>query len=117
MVELTHEELRAVLWMCGEVVRPRQIAGQPCPPQVIALQDKLNQAWVSSRRQQNGAVLADSTACTQQVGTRKAAALLGWTERRVQRRAGLLHGEQIAGRWVFPLAEVLNQKTFQETTK
>jgi len=108
MVELTRDELRAALWACSEAVRRRQIGGVSCPPQVLALRDRLNRAWVSSSRQQNGAALTDSTVCAQQqVGTREAAALLGWTERRVQRRAGLLRGQQVAGRWVFQRAEIL----------
>ncbi|SIA00004.1 Uncharacterised protein [Mycobacteroides abscessus subsp. abscessus] len=99
-VELADSEARAVVHVLGRLIRDAAVAGRPTPHSVLDLWRRLDQTVeVSSRRQRERAVgeqLGES-----RIGTRAAAALLGWGTRRVQRHVADLGGELIAGRLVF----------------
>jgi hypothetical protein len=77
------------------------------PPSVLALADRLDteiRLGLSPTRQENDSAtrqLEPENVNVELIGTRLAAELLGWTERRVQRHQADLDGRMIGGRLVF----------------
>ncbi|WP_207358222.1 hypothetical protein [Mycolicibacterium sp. S2-37] len=93
-------ESRAVLHLVGALIRERAVAGRPCPHDVLAFHRRLAEAVEVSSRRQCEATCREELG-ESRIGTRQAAALLGWGPRRVQRHVADLGGELVAGRLVF----------------
>lgn len=115
VVELDDDEARAIALALGAMIRDYAKAGRPTPRQVVALYRRIDQACeVSSRRQLE--VVRREELGESRVGSRQAAALLGWNVRRVQRHVADLGGEMVGDRLIFDeravrqYAEALQQK-------
>jgi hypothetical protein len=102
IVELDEADARRCAYLLASLARERRLAGVPVPPEVDALQRRIEQAASRPRRP-----LAVNTQPARQlphgeiVGTRWAAQRLGWTTRRVQRHAKRLGGVMTGAGYVF----------------
>ncbi len=104
-MKLSPTEVRAAVYLAR---RYRQ-AGHVVPPSVAALAERLEtavrQGEASPWRQSPPPEVPQSTHADF-IGTKLAAATLGWSVRRVQRRATDLDGCRVGGRLVFPRSAV-----------
>ncbi len=119
MVTLDNNEARAVTELIGALIRERAVAGRPCAYEVRAFHRRLAAAVEVSSRRQSAAVCREELGVSR-IGTRQAAALLGWGVRRTQRHAADLGGELVADRLTFDertvreYAEALQGKEIHE---
>jgi hypothetical protein len=106
-VKLTPTEVRACVFAVAQFRRAAVMGGGRVPPSVAALADRLDHELrfgLSPTRQENDSAtrqLEPENLNVELIGTRLAAELLGWTERRVQRHQADLDGRMIGGRLVF----------------
>jgi hypothetical protein len=101
-MKLIDEEIRAACYCASEVLRGRRLGGQPIPPWLRRLHQRLDtEVRMSRTRQEFDDAPAELDTHDSWIGSPEAAALLGWSLRRVQRRASDLDGRIIAGRYVF----------------
>jgi hypothetical protein len=102
-VNLTGDDLRAAYYCVAEVVRSRRRTGASIPGWMKIHFDRLDTAVrLSPTRQavaENGGRAPQSAHGI--IGTAEAAAILGWSTRRVQREAGQLGGARVCGRLLF----------------
>ena len=105
-MKLTPTEIRAAVFLA----RRHRRAGGAVPPSVAALSERLEsavrQGEASPWRQSQSIVLSHSNRGEELIGTRLAAAILGWGVRRVQRHAADLDGRRVGDRLVFRRAAV-----------
>lgn len=100
VVQLDHEQFRAVRYCVAETVRRRLLCGAPVP------------AWLRKLHQQltSSVCGTDSTVPQQEsieaIDTDEAAKILGCSTRYIRRIASDLDGQRIAGRWIFNRATV-----------
>ena len=90
MVELARADAHAAVRVLGALIRERAIMGRPVSYGVQQLHSRLR--------------LADAAGSL--IGTRLAAEMLGWGERRVRRHAADLDGTLVGGRLLYPQASV-----------
>ena len=101
-VELARADAHAAVRVLGALIRERAIMGRPVPYGVQQLHSRLRLAVdVSSPGQSAGGDAAGSL-----IGTRLAAEMLGWGERRVRRHAADLDGRIVGGRMLYPQSSV-----------
>ena len=104
-MRLTGWEIGAIYYHLGKWRR----AGLPLSPSFTALYERFDRVVrfgeLSPTRQESVCAPADS-GHVELIGSRLAADILGWTERRVQRHAADLDGIKIGNRLVFPAASV-----------
>ena len=106
-MKLTPTEVRACVFAVAQFRRAAVMGGGRVPPSVAALADRLDHELrfgLSPTRQENDSAtrqLEPENLNVELIGTRLAAELLGWTERRVQRHQADLDGRMIGGRLVF----------------
>lgn len=101
-MRLTDDEnlIRGAYYCCAEVLRNRRLSGQPVPAWLPTLYARLDaEVRVSRARHEIGCQLRELE--DEWIGTAEAAAILGWSQRRVQRRATDLGGQVVSGRWLF----------------
>lgn len=100
MVELDEAEARAIAIVLSDVIRDYAKAGRPTPRRVVALYRRIDQACSVSSRRHVERVCREELG-DKRIGSRQAAALLGWNVRRVQRLRADLGGELVGDRLVF----------------
>lgn len=104
-LHLDDTELHWIVFALAELRRRRANAGGPVPHPVLALLDRLTlrrqHRPLSPPRQDFKAAAGESRGC-EFIGSRCAAAMLGWNVRQVQRHRNDLDGLLIAGRLMFP---------------
>lgn len=99
-MNLTDEQTAVARYAVAEVIRRRRLTGQPLPPQLTALACAL-----SSRGPEPDVAQSDSE--PERIGSAQAAKLIGCTRRHISRIATDLDGHQVAGRWTFNMAAVI----------
>ncbi|MCV7285353.1 helix-turn-helix domain-containing protein [Mycolicibacterium wolinskyi] len=113
-MKLTDDEVQAALYCVVEVVDRRRRANIPVPPWMIQLARRLNLTSALSDRGHELDSGGEQSEPERLIGTREAAAILGFSPRHVRRIAGDLDGETISGRVLFSLstvAEYAQEKT------
>lgn len=98
---LSDDDIRGAYYCCAEVLRGRRLRGQPVPSWLRALYDRLDNEVRASRTRQESGSAEPELKPDEWIGTAQAAVLLGWSRRRVQRRAADLDGQIVGGRWLF----------------
>jgi len=104
-MKLTPTEIRAAVFLA----RRHRRAGGAVPPSVAALSERLESAvrqGEASPWRQSQPVTPPQSTCVEIIGSRLAAAILGWGVRRVQRHAADLDGHHVGDRLVFRRAAV-----------
>ena len=104
-MEVTPEQAALLRYVLAEFTRRRQLCGQPIPRQVRRLIGEVSVSGTSPREVEPDSELIDTT---------EAARLLHCTPRNVRRIASDLDGHQIAGRWVFHRADVIEYAQHKE---
>jgi Helix-turn-helix domain len=105
-VALPADELRAAYYCVAEVVRRRQLSGQPIPHWLRRHFDRLDAEVRLSRSGQDsdstvGQLVPSGPTSPSLISAYEAAQILGISKRQVQRLAADLDGEIVAGRWLF----------------
>jgi hypothetical protein len=110
-VVLDVEVVQAITLVFGGLIRERAVAGRPTPTGILGLYRLLDVAvqCVSSRRQRE--VLRREQSEVSRIGSKQAAAILGWEIRRVQRHTADLDGELVGDRWRY------DERTVREYAK
>lgn len=113
---LSERHVRLALFCVGEELRARQAGKAPVLRWLHELVRALEcELAVSQSRQPGGDEPTDSNRVMgDQVGTAEAARILGWSRRRVQRRAADLSGYPVAGRYLFDRDHI--QQIAEEST-
>jgi hypothetical protein len=109
-VNLDNDEVRTALSVFAAFTRQLRIAGRTYPAKVDKLLDRLEREYQtpSRLRQACRAEREDLRAMNAvRIGTRQAAAILGWSVRTVQRHADDLDGELVGNGFVFPESTVI----------
>jgi len=101
------DELRAAYYCAAEVLRTRNLSGQPIPLWLRRHYAKLD-TGIRSMSESGHESDCDSTQLETDglITAREAAVMLGRSKRQVQRIAADLGGQNIAGRWLFNPAAV-----------
>lgn len=107
MSRLSDEDLRAAYYCAGEVLRGRRLRGQPIPAWLRTLFDHLDSEVRASHTRQQSRSDETQLKSDDWIGSGQAAVILGWSQRRVQRRAADLDGRSIGGRLAFREAVVV----------
>ena len=104
-LNLSPNEIRAAVFGIAEFRRARALAAKPIPNSIEMLWRRLDTHFrcPSRTRQQSDAQTGESETW---IDSPTAARMLGWSLRRVQRRAGDLDAQRIAGRLAFPAKTV-----------
>lgn len=105
-IQLEEVELHTIVYALAELRRRRAHAGQPVPPSVLALLDRLSLRQHRSVARPRQDLHGTAGQWSEWIGTRCAAAILDWSVRSVQRRHADLDGQLIAGRLMFPARAV-----------
>jgi hypothetical protein len=119
MVTLDDDDARIVTNLVDQLIRERAVAGRPIAYELRAFHRRLDAAVEVSSRRQSAAAHREELGVSR-IGTRQAAALLGWGVRRTQRHAADLGGELVADRLTFDertvreYAEALQSKEIHE---
>jgi len=107
-VNLDDAEMRQVLYLAAQERRARLAAGHPPGDWLLRLERRLElEVAVSRSRQDESVNLQLSNHDDEWIGTRTAAACLGWTSRKVQRHAADFDGQLASCGWVFRAKAVL----------
>lgn len=102
---LTGTDIRAAYWCAASVIRGRELHNHEVPPPVRALFNRLDAEVRLSRTRHESS--SDRPQSEQDlIGVAEAAAILGWSVRKVQRLASDLDGEMVACRWIFSRSTV-----------
>ena len=99
---LTGTDLRAACYCAAEVIRSRQLHGQPVPGWLrkhLGRCEAALGAMARSRHTLPG--LGSQSKETELIDAREAAMLLGCSKRTIHRLAADLDGEIVFGRWLF----------------
>jgi hypothetical protein len=103
MLRLTSQQVEAALFAVSDVVTRRRMFGQPIPPAVVALRQKLEIASVCGTETDSEAEqLKDDL-----IDSDTAAEILGYSSRWVRKIHASLDGRCIAGSWVFQRQKVI----------
>ena len=97
-MNLSADDLQASYYCAAREIRRRQLAGQPVPPPVQKLFDRLD---IEIRVSPAGRDSGGDTAQSDPIGTKEAAMLLGLSPRQVRRIAADLDGQLVGGRLLF----------------
>ncbi|GAA4668603.1 hypothetical protein [Gordonia humi] len=108
-MDVTDDQARLITYVTAEFVRRRQLTGQPIPNQVRRLLSEVSAHGTSEREPE-----PDSE--PDLIDTTEAAAILHCTTRNIRRIAADLDGEQIAGRWIFHRADVIEYAHLKEAS-
>lgn len=105
-MNLPADELRAAYYCAAEVVRRRQLVGQPIPEWLHRHFDQLDAEVRLSRSGQEfdiavGQLAHSGPTSPSLISAHEAAQILGISKRQVQRLAADLDGQLIGGRWLF----------------
>ena len=99
---LSERHLRLALFCVAEELRTRQRGKPPGPaPWLWELVAALKSEVALTHSRQSDIVEREESNHEHEIGTGQAAEALGWTRRRVQRRAADLNGRLVAGRYLF----------------
>jgi hypothetical protein len=107
---LDDDEVRQSAYCIGEVVRARRRGPGAVPPWLSRLIRRYELEIATSRSRQDQGPGMQPSEHEQWIGTREAAATLGWTSRRVQRHAADLEGRKISGKLVFRASVVVEYR-------
>ena len=119
-MNLSPTEVRACVFAVAQFRRAAVMGGRRVPPSVAALADRLDRELrfgMSPARQESDCATTQlnvENMNVELIGTRLAAELLGWTERRVQRHQADLDGRMIGGRLVFRASAVRDYRDGME---
>jgi hypothetical protein len=118
-MKLTANDLRTTYWIVARWRRAEIMAGRPIERPVAALMERLDREirWAVSPSRHEidsaaGELKAEHT--VELIGTKLAAQILGWSERKVQRHRSDLGGRCVVGRLVFNAKTVRHYKEQME---
>ncbi|ULP45942.1 hypothetical protein [Mycolicibacter virginiensis] len=103
---LNATDIRAAYFCVAAVIRGRELHNHEVPPPVRALFNRLDAEVRMSRTRHESASDGRQSKHQDLIGVAEAAAVLGWSTRKVQRLAADLDGEMITGRWIFSKSKV-----------
>lgn len=106
MLSLNPDETRAAYHAVAAFRRGRALGGHPIPPQIQSLYARLDTVIRCATSPARHGTDSGTEEFGAWIGTRLAAEMLGWRQRRVQRHAADLDGLLVGGRLVFPAAAV-----------
>jgi hypothetical protein len=109
-VRLDDDELWWVLYACSQEQRYRSTgyrgSRRPVSPQLARVIRRLELEVATSRLRQDDVGAVQLSEHEDPLVTRDAAAVLGWTTRKVQRHSADLEGRKTSAGWIFPAAAV-----------
>lgn len=104
VVELGVGDIRACAYLVGALARERRLAGRPVPPEVDALQRRIEHSVTRSR--QSAEAGRGELDPMEHVGTGWVAERLGWSRSTVLRHHAELDGRIVGNGWTFPRTTV-----------
>jgi hypothetical protein len=106
-MNLSDDEVRQSFYCASEVLRARRRGAGPVLPWLVKLVRRYELELATSRSRQDHAGGMQPLDHEKWIGTREAAAILGWTSRQVQRRAADLEGRKSSAGWIFLASNVI----------